>query len=59
MYLFLVHQDENDPHDQTPTYIELVVLARAMPISAAYCKQLIMGGFDVQLADLRKQAGTM
>ena len=59
VYLFLVYQNENDPHDQTPTHIELIVLERAMPINSAYCKQLVMGGFDDKLTDLRKQAGTM
>lgn len=55
-YLFLVHQNENDPHDQTPTYIELIVLKNARLLVSAYCKQLVMGGFEEALKMLREQA---
>lgn len=55
-YLFVVHQDEIDPTNTTPTYIELIVLEGAKVLISAYCKQLVMGGFEEALQQLRKQA---
>lgn len=55
-FLFLIHQDEQAPENQIPTSIELVVLEGAKVLISAYCKQLLMGGFDEALEALRKQA---
>lgn len=55
-FLFLIEQDEKDPTNLTPTSIELVVLEGAKVIIGAYCKQLVMGGFDEALQALREQA---
>lgn len=55
-FLFRVYQDEKDPTNLTPTCIELVVLEGAKVLISAYCKQLIMGGFDEALKQLRQQA---
>lgn len=55
-FLFIVHQDEKAPDNQVPTAIELIVLEGAKVLISAYCKQLVMGGFDEALAALREQA---
>lgn len=55
-FLFLIEQDEKDPTNLTPTSIELVVLEGAKVLISAYCKQLVMGGFDEVLELLRQQA---
>ena len=55
-YLFLIEQDEKDPTNLTPTSIELIVLEGAKVLISAYCKQLVMGGFDEALQALRLQA---
>lgn len=55
-FLFLVKQDEKDPTNLTPTSIELIVLDGAKVLISAYCKQLVMGGFDEALQALREQA---
>ena len=55
-FLFIVYQDEKCPAEIIPTSIELVVLEGAKVLISAYCKQLVMGGFDEALAALRKQA---
>ena len=55
-FLFLIEQDEKDPTDLTPTSIELIVLEGAKVLISAYCKQLVMGGFDEVLQALREQA---
>ena len=54
-FLFLIEQDEKDPTDLTPTSIELIVLEGAKVLISAYCKQLVMGGFDEVLQALREQ----
>ena len=54
-FLFLIHQDDKVPENQIPTSIELVVLEGAKILISAYCKQLVMGGFDDALEALRKQ----
>lgn len=55
-FLFLIEQDEKDPTNLTPTSIELFVLEGAKVLISAYCKQLVMGGFDEALQALREQA---
>lgn len=55
-FLFLIEQDEKDPTNLTPTSIELIVLEGAKVLISAYCKQLVMGGFDEALQALREQA---
>lgn len=55
-FLFLIEQDEKDQTNLTPTSIELVVLEGAKVLISAYCKQLVMGGFDEALQALREQA---
>lgn len=55
-YLFVVHQDQSNPENLIPTEIELIVLEGAKVLISSYCKQLVMGGFDEALENLRKQA---
>lgn len=55
-FLFRVYQDEKDPTNIIPTCIEFVVLEGAKVLISAYCKQLVMGGFDEALQALREQA---
>lgn len=55
-FLFLIEQDEKEPTNQVPTSIELIVLEGAKVLISAYCKQLLMGGFDEALQALREQA---
>lgn len=55
-FLFLIEQDEKDPTNLTPTAIELIVLDGAKVLIGAYCKQLVMGGFDEALQALRERA---
>lgn len=55
-FLFLIKQDEKESNNQVPTCIELVVLEGAKVLISAYCKQLLMGGFEDTLQALRKQA---
>lgn len=57
-FLFVVHQNPNDPTSIIPIQIELIVLERARVLIPAYLKQLTMGGFDKELAQLREQAKT-
>ena len=54
--MFIVHQDEKEKTNLVPTEIELIVLNQSAKMIASYCKQLQMGGFDEELAILRKQA---
>lgn len=61
-FLFVLNFDPNadkEPTEIKPTTIELIVLEGAKVLISAYCKQLVMGGFDEELADLRKQAEQM
>lgn len=55
-YLFLIEQDGKDPTNIIPVAIELIVLEDAKVLISAYCKQLVMGGFDEALQALREQA---
>ncbi len=56
-FLFLIHTDEPQPDGKViPTEIELVVLEGAKALIKAYCKQLVMGGFDEALDNLRELA---
>ena len=56
-YLFLIHQGGKDGSVTVrPSSIEMLVLDGAKVLAAAYCKQLVMGGFDEILGSLRKQA---
>lgn len=57
-FLFVVHQNPKDPTGIIPIQIELIVLERARVLIPAYLKQLMMGGFDKELAQLREQAAT-
>lgn len=57
-FLFVVHQNPKDPTSIIPIQIELIVLERARVLIPAYLKQLMMGGFDKELAQLREQAKT-
>lgn len=53
-YLFIV---SNGLEGQSvPASIELIVLEEAKILASAYCKQLLMGGFDEALSTLRGQA---
>lgn len=51
-YLFIMHQSESP----TPDFLEWLVLEDARDMIAAYCKMLVMGGFDEALERIRKQA---
>jgi hypothetical protein len=53
-FLFIIHGDSKAPSNIVS--IELMVLARARPLIADYCKMLQMGGFNEVLELLRKQA---
>ncbi len=55
-FLFVIHQDKQAPDNQIPTAIELIVLEGARVLISAYCKQLVMGGFEDALEQLREQA---
>ena len=55
-YLFLIQADQSDPTNTIPTSIELIVLDSAKVLISAYCKQMVMGGFDEALQALREQA---
>lgn len=55
-FLFVVHQNPKDPSSIIPIQIELIVLEKARVLIPAYLKQLMMGGFDKELAQLREQA---
>lgn len=55
-YLFVVHQDQSNPKNLVPTEIELIVLEDARVLISSYCKQLVIGGFNEALENLRKQA---
>lgn len=55
-FLFKVYQDGSDPKSVVPVCIELIVLEGAKVLISAYCKQLVMGGFDDALQALREQA---
>lgn len=55
-YLFIVHTDGSDPECIVPTEIELLVLDGARVLIPAYCKQLVMGGFDETLKAVRAEA---
>lgn len=52
-FLFLLHDDKTSV---VPSSIELIVLENARVLIAAYCKQMLMGGFDEALKLLRSQA---
>lgn len=52
-FLFLIKDDKTGV---VPASIELIVLEDAKVLIAAYCKQLLMGGFDEALKMLREQA---
>ena len=53
-FLFLIKQNKGG--DPMPTEIEMIVLEGAKVLISAYCKQLVMGGFDEALQALRMQA---
>lgn len=55
-FLFVIHQDESNPTDLTPTEIEMLVVEGGKTLIASYCKMLVMGGFDEVLGELRQQA---
>lgn len=61
-FLFIIHQDKKAVTAEKqirPTFIELIVLDGAKVLIPSYCKQLIMGGFDDAINQLRKQAKTL
>lgn len=49
-YLFVIHQNKGE---DKPNSIEMLVLENAKALAPAYCKSLMMGGFDDVLASLR------
>lgn len=55
-FLFKVYQDSSDPKSVVPACIELIVLEGAKVLISAYCKQLVMGGFEDALQTFREQA---
>lgn len=55
-FLFVIHKDENEPLNQIPTKIEMLVVSGGKPLISSYCKMLAMGGFDECLNALRQQA---
>lgn len=60
-FLFIIHQDQaatTEAQKIKPAFIELIVLEGAKVLISAYCKQLVMGGFNEVLKVLREQAQT-
>ena len=55
-FLFIVKAGEAGPIPTVPASFEMLVLENARPVAAACCKQLMMGGFDADLATLRMAA---
>lgn len=55
-FLFIIHTDDKEKNNIVPVSIELIVLEGAKVLISAYCKQLVMSGFDDALEALRKQA---
>lgn len=55
-FLFLIKDDKTGI---VPASMELIVLEGSKVLIAAYCKQLVMGGFDEALSLLREQAKPM
>ena len=58
-FLFIIHQDRKAvtaSEQIRPARIELIVLDGAKVLIPSYCKQLMMGGFDEAINQLRKQA---
>lgn len=55
-FLFIIEQDRNNPQSIIPVSFEMIVLAEASTLTAAYCKMLCEGGFDDTLKELRTQA---
>ena len=58
-FLFIIHQDEQDPANIIPSAIEMIVLENAKVLISAFLKQLVMGGFDTEVKALREQANEM
>lgn len=58
-YLFLIHQDDNNPQSLIPVSIELLVLEGAKAIVPIYCKKLFEGGFNDELINQRKLASVL
>lgn len=58
-FLFVVHyeQAKGEPQEPIkPSAFELIVIEGGRLMIGAYCKQLMMGGFDEELRQLREQA---
>lgn len=55
-FLFIIHTNQNDAKNIIPVSIELIVLEGAKVLISAYCKQLVMGGFEDAIMQLRQQA---
>ena len=58
-FLFVVHYEQAQEEPQElikPSAFELIVIEGGRLMIGAYCKQLMMGGFDEALEQLRKQA---
>ena len=58
-YIFIIHQNDEastEAEKLKPSCIELIVLEGAKTMIPAYCKQLMMGGFDDALRALRERA---
>lgn len=55
-YLFIIEQDKNTPNNLTPSSFELIIIEGGRVLISAYCKQLMMGGFNDVLSELRAQA---
>lgn len=58
-YLFLIHQDENNPQNIIPVSIEMMVLEGAREVIPLMCEKLNNGGFDEALMSVRKLAGVL
>lgn len=61
-FLFIIHQDKTaktTPDQIRPSFIELIVLDGAKVLISSYCKQLMMGGFDEAIKQLREQAKSL
>ena len=58
-FLFVVHDSDTPQAQMKPSAFELIVIEGGKLMISAYCKQLVMGGFDEALKPLREQANLL
>lgn len=55
-FLFIITPKASSPE---PEFIEVIVLENARPLIKAYCKELMIGGWNDELSTLRDQQNNM